>query len=114
MNGMRAAVSLGRPPVWNRQRLERLDSWNAIATHLNRTVRTVQRWERTCGMPVHRDAGRSRSRVYAFAWELDEWWHQRDGNVPAAPVDEILTLEAEIADCDAGRGPEGHVMTGGD
>ena len=32
----------------------RLDSWKEIAAHLGRDVRTVQRWERAEGLPVHR------------------------------------------------------------
>jgi hypothetical protein len=32
----------------------RLDSWKEIAAYLKRGVRTVQRWERTSGLPVHR------------------------------------------------------------
>lgn len=33
---------------------ERLDSWKEIASYLKRDVRTVQRWERREGLPVHR------------------------------------------------------------
>jgi hypothetical protein len=32
----------------------RLDSWKEIAAYLKRGVTTVQRWERTEGLPVHR------------------------------------------------------------
>ena len=31
-----------------------LDSWKEIASYLERTVRTVQRWEKKDGLPVHR------------------------------------------------------------
>ena len=33
---------------------DRLDSWKEIASFLKRDVKTVQRWERREGMPVHR------------------------------------------------------------
>ena len=33
---------------------DRLDSWKEIAAFLGRTVRTVQRWEKTQGLPLHR------------------------------------------------------------
>ena len=33
---------------------DRLDSWKVIAAYLGRGVRTVQRWERDEGLPVHR------------------------------------------------------------
>jgi serine/threonine-protein kinase len=54
-----------------------LDSWKAIAAHLRRTVRTVQRWERTSDLPVHRHEHRTGSSVYAYAEELDIWWSTR-------------------------------------
>ena len=56
---------------------DRLDSWKEIAAHLGRTVRSVQRWERTCDMPVHRHGHVSSSSVYAFRSELDAWWASR-------------------------------------
>ncbi len=31
-----------------------LDSWKKIAAYLDREVRTVQRWEKKEGLPVHR------------------------------------------------------------
>jgi tetratricopeptide (TPR) repeat protein len=55
---------------------DRLDSWKAIATHLNRTVRTVQRWQRE-GLPVHRHQHRKLGSVFALPEELDEWCRQR-------------------------------------
>jgi len=57
---------------------ERLDSWKEIASYLNRDVRTVQRWEETDGLPVHRRAeGRQKgSPVYAFTSEIDAWLHK--------------------------------------
>ena len=43
----------------------RLDSWKEIATYLGRGVRTVQRWEREEGLPVHRLNHEKRGNVYA-------------------------------------------------
>src|SRR3954463_10845884 len=43
----------------------RLDSWKEIAAYLRRGVRTVQRWERDEGLPVHRLAHGKRGRGYA-------------------------------------------------
>ena len=56
----------------------RLDSWKEIARYLNRDVRTVQRWEQTCSLPVHRlPTGRLKgSPVYAYKSELDAWMRQ--------------------------------------
>jgi len=52
---------------------ERLDSWKEIARYLSRDVRTVQRWERTKGLPVRRLPGGDMARVYALKPELDAW-----------------------------------------
>ncbi|HVH56357.1 MAG TPA: tetratricopeptide repeat protein [Vicinamibacterales bacterium] len=57
----------------------RLDSWKEIAAHFNRDVTTVRRWERREGLPVHRHVHASRSSIYAYAHELDEWWASRAG-----------------------------------
>ena len=54
-----------------------LDSWKAIADHLNRNVRTVQRWEQTEGMPVHRQIHRKGGSVYAYQQEIDAWQRSR-------------------------------------
>ncbi len=61
----------------------RLDSWKEIATYLNRQVRTVNLWEKTEGLPVHRHVHARRGTVYAFKAELDDWRQQR-ANVPEA------------------------------
>ena len=56
---------------------DRLDSWKAIAAYLGRGVRTVQRWERDEGLPVHRLAHEKRGSVYASRHEVDAWWESR-------------------------------------
>ena len=50
-----------------------LDSWKEIAAYFDRTVRTVQNWERHRGLPVHRLG----SRVQAFPSELAQWRAQQ-------------------------------------
>lgn len=59
------------PP--NRAGGDHLDSWKEIAAHLKRTVRTVQRWETSEGLPVHRHTHLKGSTVYAFKTEIDVW-----------------------------------------
>ncbi len=39
-------------------------------------MRTVQRWEQQCGLPVHRPNGRERSSTVALSAEIDEWLRQ--------------------------------------
>src|SRR3954465_7914465 len=55
----------------------RLDSWKEIAVYLGRGIRTVQRWEREEGLPVHRLAHERRGTVYARREELAAWWESR-------------------------------------
>src|SRR4029450_10276445 len=52
---------------------DRLESWNEIAAYLKRGVRTVRRWEREEGLPVHRHQHRVLGSVYAFTSEIDRW-----------------------------------------
>ena len=52
---------------------DRLDSWKEIAAYLNRSERTVRRWETTEALPVHRLKHDKRGSVYAYTRELDAW-----------------------------------------
>lgn len=53
---------------------DRLHSWKEIAAYLNRDVRTVRRWEKNQGLPVHRHQHQKSASVYAYRSELDAWW----------------------------------------
>jgi TolB-like protein/Tfp pilus assembly protein PilF len=55
---------------------ERLESWKEIAVYLKRGVRTVRRWEKEEGLPIHRHVHKKLGTVYAYPSELNEW---RDG-----------------------------------
>lgn len=54
-----------------------LQSWKEIASELGRGVRTVQRWEQTLGLPVHRLGKGARCPVFAFKDELDFWFRKK-------------------------------------
>lgn len=56
---------------------ERLDSWKEIAAYLRRDVRTVQRWEKSEGLPVHRHQHDKLGSVYAYKAELEKWFTTR-------------------------------------
>jgi hypothetical protein len=58
-----------------------LDSWKEIAAHFGRDTRTVQRWEKKEGLPVHRHLHSEAGTVYAFRTELDKWWRERRAKV---------------------------------
>jgi len=55
----------------------RLDSWKEIAAYLRREVRTVQRWEKSANLPVHRLQLEKQSAIYAYKSELDAWYSDR-------------------------------------
>lgn len=55
-----------------------LGSWKEIANYLGKGVRTVQRWERYSGLPIHRPSGTSKGVVIAFPDELDKWARRQD------------------------------------
>jgi Tol biopolymer transport system component len=78
---------------------DRLDSWKAIAAYLGRGVRTVQRWERDEGLPVHRLAHEKRGSVYARRREVDAWWESRRRSLSS----EVPTSQApaEVSDATA-------------
>jgi TolB-like protein/thioredoxin-like negative regulator of GroEL len=68
--------------------LDRLNSWKEIARYLNRSVRTVRRWEEQEGLPVHRHMHRSLASVSAVRSEIDAWRHQR---ITTAVADDSTT-----------------------
>ncbi len=64
---------------------DRLDSWKEIAAYLRRDVRTVQRWEKKEGLPVHRHLHDKLGSIYAYRNELTEWFTARQtGNSAVA------------------------------
>ena len=73
--------------------VDRLDSWKEIAAYMRRDVKTVQRWEKREGMPVHRHLHDKMGSVYAFRTELDGWAQNRRLTMPA----EDLSTPADAA-----------------
>jgi hypothetical protein len=56
----------------------RLNGWKEIALHLGKGTRTVQRWEKLYGLPVHRVGREGGEIVYAFRDEIDRWLNTAD------------------------------------
>lgn len=77
------------------QEMQVLSGWKEIANHMQRGVRTLQRWERA-GLPIHRPKLGQSTAVIAFAEELDAW-------MEAAPIrkDLIRDLQAKVASLEA-------------
>ncbi|MGC9973343.1 MAG: tetratricopeptide repeat protein [Bryobacteraceae bacterium] len=63
----------------------RLDSWKEIAAHLGHGARTVQRWEREEGLPVHRLRHDQGSTVFAYQSELDAWLARQPATAVSPP-----------------------------
>jgi TolB-like protein len=61
------------PRTENAEAAKTLVSWKEIAVFLNRAERTVKRWERERGLPVHRVPGGERGSVFAYPEELTDW-----------------------------------------
>jgi len=94
---------------------KRLDSWKEIASHFNRSERTVRRWEENEGLPVHRLLHEKRGSVYAYSDELEAWWESRQSNnsVRAGPLNqELHEPELEGAFAETAKGdPDTFVPT---
>src|SRR5947209_6377937 len=69
----------------------RIDSWKGIAAYLKRGARTVQRWEREAGLPVHRLRHDKLASVYAYEHELEAWWSSRGSRLEPEPAAETRT-----------------------
>jgi adenylate cyclase len=76
-----------------------LVSWKEIAVFLNRAERTVKRWERERGLPVHRVPGGERGSVFAYPEELTDWLKGK-------------AQELEADDAAAGDGADGQRADG--
>ncbi|MGH3429109.1 MAG: tetratricopeptide repeat protein, partial [Mycobacteriales bacterium] len=83
---------------------ERLESWKEIAVFLRRDIRTVQRWEKTEGMPVHRHQHDKLGSVYAFKNELAEWQRQRSTSPDDVSDDELKDGASEQSSAVAAAG----------
>src|SRR3981189_325990 len=76
----------------------RLESWGEIANYLRREIRTVQRWERNLGLPIHRLPVGKQNAIFAYPSELDRWYKERETRI------EKDDLEAQVA---TGLGSDG-------
>jgi Tol biopolymer transport system component len=65
---------------------KRLESWKEIEAYLKRDFRTLRRWEKEEGLPIHRHTHKSRSSVYAYPSEIDTWRVSRKAEPEPAPV----------------------------
>ncbi|MGH9500408.1 MAG: hypothetical protein ACRD3L_14800 [Terriglobales bacterium] len=52
---------------------QRLSSWKEIAAFFDCDERTLRRWEKERGLPVHRTPGGAGGKVFAYTYELSAW-----------------------------------------
>jgi hypothetical protein len=90
-NVQRKRREQGQVSLLLEQETEPLDSWKEIAAYLNRNVRTVQRWEKREGLPIHRHVHEKASSVSACKKEIDAWQKQR-----SRASDEITEYQKEL------------------
>jgi hypothetical protein len=69
-----------------------LESWKQIAAYLERSERTVRRWEATEGLPVHRREHEKQDTVFAFRHEIEAWSRLRIKCSTETSVDEAEHL----------------------
>lgn len=60
-----------------------LYSWKEMAVFLKCGVRTVQRWEKDEGLPVHRHRHWKRGTVYGLKTEIQDWLKSRESHKAA-------------------------------
>lgn len=75
---------------------KRLDSWKEIAAYLNRDTRTVQRWEKSEGLPVHRHVHEAQASVYAYTADLDAWRQSRKRAAQLNPLASSVVPPLEV------------------
>lgn len=68
----------------------RIDSWKEIAAFFGRDERTVKRWEKERGLPVHRLPG-ERGGVFAWTEELTRWLDSSRTSVSGRDPTPLLT-----------------------
>ena len=64
-----------------------LNGWKEIAAYLGKSVRSVQRWEATLGLPIHRIRTPDGQIVYSDREEIDDWRRRLESQPVAEPED---------------------------
>lgn len=85
----------------------RLNGWKEIADHLDKGVRTAQRWEMELGLPVHRLPGRGREIIFAFRIEIDQWL-LKNGQISDTGKEQTETATKEADLLGAGLYPKAY------
>lgn len=103
---MRTTTPRPQPEVEERRAEDLLDGWKAIADYLNRTERTVQRWEKSKALPIRRfeaDSPDEQPRVFAYRSEIDAWWKRQTRLDPEEPGGDTIAGTPDSALADNGK-----------
>lgn len=73
-----------------------LHGWKQIAQYLGCGIRTAQRWESQCNLPVNRPRNHLRSPVLAQSEALDAWAAGASAAVPAPWEGRVEELHQQI------------------
>jgi len=76
----------------------KLEGWGEIALYLRREIRTVQRWERNLGLPIHRLPVGRQNAVYAYPSELDQWYREREAKIKAEEIRHAVDAAASLVE----------------
>jgi hypothetical protein len=71
-----------------------LESWKQIAAYLDRSERTVRRWEAHEGLPVHRREHEKQDTVFAFRHEIEAWSRRRTRFLEPQSINELDSVPA--------------------
>ncbi len=71
-----------------------LESWKQIAAYLDRSERTVRRWETSEGLPVHRRGHEKQDTVFAYRHEIEAWSRSRTTCLASTSADELIPTQA--------------------
>jgi tetratricopeptide (TPR) repeat protein len=91
--GQSVTMHVIREDVRQRQKLE---SWKEIAGFFQRDERTVKRWEKEKGLPVHRMPENTGARVFAYSDELTRWMNS-PGAETAKPNEPVANPQSDNA-----------------
>jgi Putative lumazine-binding len=69
-----------------------LESWKQIAAYLDRSERTVRRWEASEGLPVHRREHEKQDTVFAYRHEIEAWSRRHTKSPHEIAIDKAETL----------------------
>ncbi len=65
--------------IVKQKNIDLLSGWQEIADYLDKSIRTVQRWKRTRGLPIHHPAGLG-STPHASKKDFETWIFRRSEN----------------------------------